>query len=119
CRDQDREATFTIPDRHWYRGGPAKLNAAAAVAAARAAGADATAIQEGLDSYTGVPNRMELVATINGTQFINDTAATAPAAALAALDALRDARIHIIAGGSDKRTDLAPLATALARHAHS
>lgn len=119
CRDQDRETTFTIPDRHWYRGGPAKLNAAAAVAAARAAGADATAIQEGLDSYTGVPNRMELVATINGTQFINDTAATAPAAALAALDALRDARIHIIAGGSDKRTDLAPLATALARHAHS
>jgi UDP-N-acetylmuramoylalanine--D-glutamate ligase len=110
---------FTIPQTTTYLGGHSRLNAAAAVAAAAAAGAGDEAIQQGLNLFQGVPNRMETVAVIDGVEFINDTAATAPAAVLAALDALNGRTIHIIAGGSDKRIDLTSLAAAFVNVASS
>jgi UDP-N-acetylmuramoylalanine--D-glutamate ligase len=61
---------------------------------------------------------MERVAEIDGVAFVNDTAATAPVAAVAALEALAGCagRIHLLAGGADKRLDPTPLAEAAARH---
>jgi len=60
---------------------------------------------------------MERVAVIDGVTFINDTTATAPIAAVAALDALsRRGQVHLLAGGADKRLDPVPLAEAAARH---
>ena len=61
---------------------------------------------------------METVAVIDGVTFINDTTATAPIAAVAALDALsrRGGRVHLLAGGADKRLDPSPLAEAAAGH---
>jgi UDP-N-acetylmuramoylalanine--D-glutamate ligase len=61
---------------------------------------------------------MEMVAVIDGVTFVNDTTATAPIAAIAALDALsgRGGQVHLLAGGADKGLDALPLAEAAARH---
>ncbi len=113
----NREGSVALHDRPLYRGGPLRANAAAAVAAAAARGAPAEAIATGLQSFRGVANRSEPVATVDGIEFINDTAATAPAAVAAALGALEGRPIHVLAGGSDKRSDLTPLAESLAANA--
>jgi UDP-N-acetylmuramoylalanine--D-glutamate ligase len=81
-------------------------------------GAKPEAISNGLAAFRGVRDRMETVAAIDGVTFINDTTATAPIAAVAALDALsrQRGRVHLLAGGADKRLDPSPLAEAVARH---
>ncbi len=88
------------------------MNALAALAAARAYGVPEDAISSGLARFKGVPNRLEEVAVIDGVAFVNDTSATAPAAATAGVRVLgpRTQVLHLIAGGADKRTDLAPFA---------
>ena len=108
-----------LPERFVYQGMHQRLNAAAAIAAALARGADERAICAGLDRFEGVRDRAELVAEIDGVLFVNDTSATAPAAAIAALDGYPGRRIHVIAGGFDKKLDLEPLGAALATHAAS
>ena len=62
---------------------------------------------------------MEVVAEVDGVLYVNDTAATAPAAAIASLRAFADRPIHLIAGGADKRLDLGPLAREIADRAAS
>lgn len=91
-------------------------NALAAIAGAAAYGAPIGAIRAGLESFAGVPNRMEEVATVDGVLYINDTAASAPAAAVAGLRVLgsKAKRLHLIAGGADKKTDLTPFADEIA-----
>ncbi len=61
---------------------------------------------------------METVAELDGVTYINDTTATAPAATVAALDALSQTagQVHLLAGGADKGLDPSPLAEAAARH---
>lgn len=75
-------------------------NAGCAIAACLALGLAPGAIRDGLASFPGLPHRMELVATINGVRFINDSKATNAAAAAPALAAFP--AIHWIAGGRDK-----------------
>jgi UDP-N-acetylmuramoylalanine--D-glutamate ligase len=55
----------------------------------------------GIASFTGVPHRLELVEMINGVQYINDSIATAPERALAALASFNESLI-LLAGGKDK-----------------
>jgi UDP-N-acetylmuramoylalanine--D-glutamate ligase len=95
------------------------LNVAAAAAAALIFGAPVEAVEAGIAAFQGVPNRGELVAEIDGVLYINDTAATAPAAAIAALERFAGQRIHLISGGANKALDLAPLAEAIRAHAAS
>jgi UDP-N-acetylmuramoylalanine--D-glutamate ligase len=115
----DGHGEAEIPDQPFFRGEPLQRNVAAAVAAAVVLGADQLSVERGLRAFRGIRDRSELVDTIDGVQFINDTSATAPAAVIAALGAQRGKRVHIIAGGADKRTDLRPLADAIARSATS
>lgn len=115
----DSSGCVELPDRFVYQGGHQRLNAAAAIAAALARGAGEEAIRTGLDAYQGAPNRNELVAEIGGVLYVNDTAATAPAAAIAALDAYPGRRVHVIAGGFDKKLALNSLGSALAAKAAS
>lgn len=108
---------FDRPANPALRGDHGVANALAAIAAAIERGAGPEAVVRGLAEYAGVPHRMEVVSEVDGVTFINDTAATAPAAGIAALRAFADHRIHLIAGGADKRTDLAPYAVAAAESA--
>lgn len=106
------EQGWKRPDVLALQGEHGALNTLAAIAAARAYGVPGDAIAAGLARFRGVPNRLEQVAVIDGVAFVNDTSATAPAAAIAGLRVLgpRARALHLIAGGADKRTDLAPFA---------
>ncbi len=96
------------------RGDHNRINACAVVAAAMAYGAPVEAIRAGLRSFRGVPHRYEDLGVIRGVRYINDTAATAPAAAVAGL-ATTPGPVILLAGGSDKGLDFTALADAMLR----
>jgi UDP-N-acetylmuramoylalanine--D-glutamate ligase len=75
-------------------------NAAAAYAAVRALGVDARTIAAALNTFAGLPHRLERVATIECVRFVNDSKATNANAAAQALAVYP--RIHWIAGGVAK-----------------
>lgn len=104
-------ASLTIPGEH------TRMNVLAASAAALALGALRQTIAEGIAAAEAVPNRLEKIATVGGVDYINDTTATTPAATVAALCTFGEREIVAIAGGSEKRVSLIPLADALATHA--
>jgi len=108
--------TYTVASRDDVRlpGEHNLENALAAIAIAGVWGAPPEAMGEALRGFRGVEHRLELVAEINGVRYVNDTTSTAPAAALAALDAL-DGPIVLIAGGADKKLDFSELGAAVAR----
>lgn len=87
-------------------------NLALAAAAARQAGVDESAIERAVRGFGGVAARQQLVGFIDGVRAYNDTTATTPEAALAALAAI-PGPWALIAGGSDKRLDFALLAERL------
>lgn len=61
-------------------------------------------------SFSGIEHRMELIGTLNGVRWYNDSAATIPDATAAALESLHSAgRVHLITGGTDKELDFSPL----------
>ncbi len=96
CMDQSRWPSLQGPHN--------AQNALAAIAACQALGVSEALIDQGLESFKGLPHRMELVATRNGVAYVNDSKATNPdstAPALAAFD-----RIHWILGGQAKSDDL-------------
>lgn len=70
--------------------------------------ADAAAIARALGSFTGPPHRLEHVGTWNDVAWYNDSKATTPHAAAAAVRSFP--RLVLIAGGYDKGVDLAPMA---------
>jgi UDP-N-acetylmuramoylalanine--D-glutamate ligase len=76
-------------------------NAMAAAAASLAMDVPADAVRDGLVSFAGLPHRLERVAEIDGTLFVNDSKATNVAAAVAALRSF-DGGVRAILGGSLK-----------------
>lgn len=83
------------------RGSHNVANTLAAVVMAESAGIPDEAIIEGIRTFTGVPHRLEIVRQLSGVQYVNDSIATAPERALAALAAF-DEPIILLAGGRDK-----------------
>ena len=83
------------------RGGHNVLNVLAAAALAEVVGVPDEAIVEGIRTFAGVPHRLETVRELDGVKYINDSIATAPERALAALAAY-DEPIILLAGGRDK-----------------
>ncbi|HKA26629.1 MAG TPA: UDP-N-acetylmuramoyl-L-alanine--D-glutamate ligase [Gaiellaceae bacterium] len=106
-------ADDSLPAEPSLRGKHNRENAAAATAAARAAGATDEQIAFGLRGFKGVAHRLELVGERSGVGYVNDSKATNVAATLRALAAYEDTPVRLILGGSRKREDFAPLATAL------
>jgi UDP-N-acetylmuramoylalanine--D-glutamate ligase len=90
-----------------------RVNAGAAVAVALARGLDPRAIGRTLRDFRGVAHRFETVAEINGVTYINDSKATNPSAAAAAISSF-DSGVHVILGGSLKGGGFAELAPAVA-----
>ena len=97
-----------------------KDNIACVVRACYSLGLSDSDIKEGLETFLGVPGRLELVRTLKGVKYYNDTTATTPEAVMAALKALQasipklsggilDRRIILIAGGADKNLEYARL----------
>jgi UDP-N-acetylmuramoylalanine--D-glutamate ligase len=83
-------------------------NAAAAAALALSLGVPRGQIASGIISFPGLAHRQELVATLGGVRFVNDSKATNADAAARALACYE--RIVWIAGGIAKAGGIAPLA---------
>ena len=63
-----------------------------------------------LADFKGLPHRLRPVAELRGVRVIDDSKATTPSATLRAVHALGDeAKIHLIAGGFDKGSDLSQI----------
>jgi UDP-N-acetylmuramoylalanine--D-glutamate ligase len=84
-----------------------RTNALAAAAAALAAGATEDGVRAALRDFRGLPHRLALVGDDGGVQFYDDSKATDPHAAVAALRAFDSA--VLIAGGRNKGLDLSVL----------
>ena len=84
-----------------------RLNFAAAIAAARLAGANPEAIRSTISSFQPIEHRIELAAEKNGVLYINDSKATTVAATAADLEAVRsemkDSAIVLLVGGQAKK----------------
>lgn len=89
------------------------VNALAAAAAAREAGAAPGGIGDALRTFEGLPHRLTLVGEAGGVQFYDDSKATNPHATLMALDGFDS--VVLIAGGRNKGLSLEPLADAVDR----
>jgi UDP-N-acetylmuramoylalanine--D-glutamate ligase len=81
-------------------------NVAAAVAVARELGISEAVIARALETYPGLPHRMERVAEKGGVLFVNDSKATNPTSTAPALAAYP--AVHWILGGQPKAHDLSP-----------
>lgn len=84
------------------------LNIACAIEVLKLYGLEIGQIENGIKSFEGVPGRLEYLGDKNGIRIYNDTTATTPDAAIAALEALDmgNKNIVLIAGGSDKELEM-------------
>jgi UDP-N-acetylmuramoylalanine--D-glutamate ligase len=90
-----------------------RVNTAFAAAAAYIAGRSPAQISSTVDSIMPVPHRLEPITRVGDIEFINDSAASAPLAVVAALKALAGKRVVAIIGGDDKGAARAPMLAAL------
>lgn len=84
-------------------------NACAAVAVAHHLSVSNDAIAEGLRDFKGLSHRLSFVATVDGVSYYDDSIATTPSSAIAAIDAFSEPKV-IILGGSYKGSDFSELA---------
>jgi UDP-N-acetylmuramoylalanine--D-glutamate ligase len=86
----------------------------AATAIARSAGGSAGAIAEAVAAFEGLPHAMELVATVDGVRFINDSKATNVESARRSIESVDRDLVVVMGGrfkGGDFRDLIAPLSS--------
>ena len=92
-----------LPGKHNWQ------NICAAVTAVWQITQDVAAIKSVILSFSGLEHRIELVSEINKVKYYDDSFATTPETAIAAIQAFDQPKILIL-GGSDKGTPLDPIA---------
>jgi len=91
-------------------------NLAGAIAIARQFEICDEAIAKALPEFRALPHRLELVATVDGVRWYNDSIATTPESVAVALEAFDEPKV-VIAGGYDKGVAFDELGVRIARHA--
>jgi UDP-N-acetylmuramoylalanine--D-glutamate ligase len=99
-----------LPVPGWHN----RMNAICAATAALATGCSREAIHCGLRSYRGLPQRIELIAEIDGRRIYNDSTATTPESTIAALESV-GRPTFLIAGGRDKGLDFTEMLETVGR----
>ncbi len=102
-----RQEDLKLKGLHMFR------NALAAAAVAKHLGVPERTIRKTATAFRGVPHRLELVRRIGKIEFYNDSIATSPEAAAAAIKSFPGRNIILLAGGFDKNLNYIPLAKAL------
>lgn len=88
-------------------------NVGAAITTGYLAGANLPAIKKAVFSFAGLEHRLELVKTVRGISFYNDSFSTTPETTIAAIKSF-SRPVTLIAGGSDKGSDYADLGQEIA-----
>jgi UDP-N-acetylmuramoylalanine--D-glutamate ligase len=114
-RAAGKETTFPLAHAS-LRGTHNHENMMAAVTAASLMGCPAEGAQRALESFRGLPHRMEWVREIRGVEFINDSKGTNVGATVKSLQGF-DRPVILIAGGKDKGGSYEPLRPWLKRRA--
>lgn len=100
-----RVRDVTLPGR------PGLEDVCGAAAAALAYGVDSASIERAVRAFRPLPHRLQTIAMTDDVTFIDDSKATNPHAALAAVAELKD--VVLIAGGRSKGIDLTVMAQAV------
>ncbi len=98
-----------VPAKVFTPGYHQKKNLLAAALGLLDLGIEPEIVREALGSFPGIEHRLEFFHESKKIRFYNDTAATIPEAAAAALDAF-DTPVVLVTGGTDKNLDFTPLA---------
>jgi UDP-N-acetylmuramoylalanine--D-glutamate ligase len=99
-----------LPVPGWHN----RMNAICAATAALPARCSREAVERGLLGFRGLPQRMELIAEIDGRRIYNDSTSTTPESTIAALESL-DCPTFLIAGGRDKGFDFTEMLESIGR----
>ncbi len=105
------EFTLRIPGVH------NQINAQGAFAAASCLGVTWEEAQAALDDFQALPHRLELVHEEKGVRYYNDSIATIPQAAIAALESFPDRKVIQIVGGHLKGLSITEMCKSLATRA--
>jgi len=89
-------------------------NACAAIDAAWTYVDSSEAIEKGLSAFTGLPHRLKFVREVEGVKYYDDSIATTPGSAIAAIDAFEAPKVLIL-GGSSKGSQYDDLARAISQ----
>jgi len=101
---------LAVPGRHH------RVNAACAAAAAAGIGLGMEEIRRGLETFSGLPRRLQPLGNVAGRACYNDSTSTTPESTIAALETV-DRPVWLVAGGKDKGLDFGRLAAAVVEHA--
>lgn len=93
-----------------------RRNFAAAASAAWLAGSDPHSFAQALSRWTGIPDRLELVAEAGGIRFVNDSSSTTPESTIAAMEGFTSP-IVLLLGGGDKGASVEELCASVSKNA--
>lgn len=102
------DAAFPGLPRGSLKGAHNLENLAAALTIIAQTGVAIDDLSSTLQSFRGLPHRLQHLGEKNGIQFVNDSLSTTPVATIAALQAFRDSPVILIVGGLDRGLDWRP-----------
>ncbi len=93
----------------------ARLARAALIAMGIPEASDPVALARGATGFAGLESRLQIIGTIDGVDFVDDSLSTNVLPTLAAVDAFSSRRIALLVGGFDRGIAYGPLADGLGR----